>query len=140
MHLAAGMARVDGVDIAIAPGKRTPRGWAVVEAVWSGVGKPFAMPVEGCRVAGYGWQAPTRAAMPGLSRRWLALHDAPDYDLLPRLRPEIATVRFRAGLELGALHLPVWGIAQLVRIGILASGRPLAGLGLRFARALERFG
>jgi Domain of unknown function (DUF4166) len=66
--------------------------------------------------------------MPGLGRRWLFLVDTPDLDLMvQRFAPRKDAI-WRAGLELGFLHLGIWALSRLVAARVLPSLLPLAKL------------
>ena len=71
-----------------------------------------------------GWGSTVRERMPGLGLRWLSLVETPDLDLVPqRFAPERAAI-LRAGLELGVLHLGLWGLSKLVTVGGMPADAP----------------
>ena len=47
--------------------------------------------------------------------------NVPDLALFPELFPELKTVRFSAGLELPFVHLGLWALSWLVRIGLVSN-------------------
>jgi len=100
----------------ISPGQKAERGLATTQGILSYVGKPLK-PFLGRTRASYGWQDIYRQNYPELGKRWMANCDVPDLDLLPE-HYGIKSIRFSAGLELGALHLGLWGLSWLVRAGI----------------------
>lgn len=65
--------------------------------------------------------------MPGLGRRYLSLIETPDLDLVPQRFAPRQDAIFRAGLELGFLHLGIWALSLLVVAGLVRSLAPLAG-------------
>ena len=81
-----------------------------------------------------------RREMPGLGRRWLSLAETPDLDIIPARFAVRDTATFRAGLELASLHLGLWVASLTVRLGLLSSLAPLAGLFRWMANRLEPFG
>jgi saccharopine dehydrogenase-like NADP-dependent oxidoreductase len=124
-------AEMDTVSSAIAPGNRTPRGWATMLAILSYCGKPYRILQEGAWRTVYGWQSLRRCHLHGLGTRWLAHCDVPDLDVLPARYPGLHSVDFRAGLELRRMHLGLWLATWGVRIGLIRDLR-------RFAKPLYR--
>ncbi|HVJ55408.1 MAG TPA: saccharopine dehydrogenase NADP-binding domain-containing protein [Aliidongia sp.] len=134
--LVQGWRRVDRIEIAIAPGNRAPRGEAVVRAILSYVGRPVRLFRDGRWQTAPGWSLLARPSIEGLGRRWLSLCETPDLDLMPARFAVRDTVIFRAGLELGLLHLGLAAAGWPVRLGLLPSLAPLSGLARRFADLL----
>jgi hypothetical protein len=64
----------------------------------------------------------------------------PDLALFPRRYPGVATVAFRAGLELAPLHLGLWLLAWLPRLGFGRSLSGLTGLALVVGALTRRLG
>jgi Saccharopine dehydrogenase NADP binding domain len=124
-------ADIDEVSSAIAPGNRTPRGWATMLAILSYCGKPFRVLQDGEWRVVYGWQSLRRLRVHGAGTRWLARCNVPDLDLLPARYPALRTVDFRAGLELRRMHLGLWLATWCVRAGLIRDLR-------RFAKPLFR--
>ncbi len=107
---------IESLQYGISPGQKTERGLATTQAVMSYVGKtiqPFASRSGGV----YGWQNIYRQAYPSLGKRWMANCDIPDLDLLP-VRYGIRCIQFSAGMELSLMHLGIWLLSWLVRIGV----------------------
>ena len=126
--LTQGWSRIDRIEAAISPGARAPRGLSVVRAILAWAGAPMRVFIQGRWIARPGWSDPRRTAFPGLGRRWTSLAETPDLDLLPaRFHPRRAAT-FRAGLELPALHLGLWLLSLLRRIGLVRTLEPLAVL------------
>ncbi|MGI9304763.1 MAG: saccharopine dehydrogenase family protein [Gammaproteobacteria bacterium] len=144
-HLAGGFDTVEHISVGISPGNRSPRGLATVSAILSYVGKPIPVWRAGRAARAYGWQGLLRRDIavrnrPKLRKRWFALCDVADADLLPEQFPGVRTVEFRAGLELGSLHLGLWLLSWLVRAGMIASLSPRARLLLGIADRLKNRG
>jgi hypothetical protein len=113
----------------ISSGARAP-GLATVRGVFSYGGKPIRSWQAGAWVDAYGWLNLCRHQFPQpLGKRWLGSCDIPDLELFPRRYPTVRTVSFQAGFASDLGHLVVWGLAGLVRRGILrdmtAFARPL---------------
>lgn len=125
---------VERVAFGIAPGNDTPRGRAVVDAILSRAGKPIA-DQPGRHV----WGSLRRMRMPGLGVRWLAACDLPEPALFAR-RFDVRDTYAGAGLELSLLHLGLWMLAGLVRIGLVRTLAPAAGWLAAAADRLRRFG
>ena len=134
--------RIDQLKYGISPGQRAERGLATTRAILSYVGKPFAR-FSSIRPDVYGWQDLYRQHYPDIGVRWMANCEVPDLDLLPP-RYQIGTIQFSAGLELGFLHLGLWGLSHLVRLGLPLSlprfARPLLAASNWFNRFGSRDG
>jgi len=109
-------AQIDLLKYGISPGQQAERGLATTSGILSYVGKPLK-PFPGGPQTRYGWQDIYRHTYPDIGKRWMANCDIPDLDLLPA-RYGISRIQFSAGLELGILHLGLWGLSWLVRAGI----------------------
>lgn len=121
--------RLDAIHMGISSGARAP-GLATVRGVFSYGGKPIRFWQAGAWVDAHGWMDLCRHEFPQpLGKRWLGSCDIPDLELFPRRYPTVRTVSFQAGFASDLGHLVVWGLAGLVRIGILrdmiALARPL---------------
>jgi saccharopine dehydrogenase-like NADP-dependent oxidoreductase len=139
-RLTAESGEVHAVDVAIAPGNRAPRGLSLVRAILSWAGRPVRVFRGGRWVEEPGWGRPERIDIDGVGPRWLSLCETPDQDLLvERYRPA-ADATFRAGLELGLLHLGLYAASGLVRLGLLRSLAPLAWPMKHIADLLLPFG
>jgi saccharopine dehydrogenase-like NADP-dependent oxidoreductase len=131
---------IHALQVAIAPGNRTPRGFSLVEAILSWAGRPVRVFRSGRWVEEPGWGRAERVEIEGLGPRWLSLCETPDLDLLvERYRPT-SDALFRAGLELGLLHLGLGALSAIVRMGIMRSLQPLARPLKRVADVLLPFG
>ncbi len=124
----AHFARLDSIDISIAPGQQTPRGVATLAAVLSYCGKPFSVWEAGRWQTAYGWQDMHRFRYPEFGRRWLARCDVPDLQLFPARYSGVTRVRFDAGLELAFAQWAFWLLAGVVRAGLIGNARVVARL------------
>ena len=66
--------------------------------------------------------------------------DVPDLELMPQHFPSLQSVRFRAGVEIGAFHLGLWSMSWLVRAGLIRDLGSLASPLLRAKRKLSFLG
>jgi hypothetical protein len=87
-----------------------------------------------------GWQGLTRLSFPGLGTRLAADCDVPDLALFPMRYPDLSTLRFRAGLEVPLFQIGLWGMAALVRSGIVAHPERWARALVAMKRLLRGFG
>ncbi|WP_299853932.1 saccharopine dehydrogenase NADP-binding domain-containing protein [uncultured Roseobacter sp.] len=135
---ASDFARIDLMKYGIAPGQGAERGLATTRAILGYVGRRLA-PFRGIRSDIYGWQDIYRQPYPGLGARWMANCDVPDLNLLPD-RHNIRTIQFSAGLELGLMHLGLWAISCLVRLGLPLPLERMAPALLSISNWLNPFG
>ena len=124
----------------ISPGNSFDPGLATVQSILSYVGKPFEMRSCGGACTVYGWQGLRRQPFGSLGARWLGDCDIPDLALFPERFPEIETLRFGAGVEVGMFHLGLWGVSWLVRGGLVRKPAALAGSLLALKRRLSLLG
>jgi saccharopine dehydrogenase-like NADP-dependent oxidoreductase len=124
----------------ISSGAKTP-GLATMQAVLGYCGKPFDRLEEGAWVTTWGWQDLHRHqyAAP-VSGRWLGSCDIPDLELFPQRYPGVRSVVFHAGVGNPASHLATWGLAGLVRKGLVENLAPLAPSLKRLSEWLEPIG
>lgn len=111
----AGGERPVVIDTAILPGNRAPRGISVMRSILSQAGRP--MPVwRGNRWEwARGWSGPAQYRLPGGLVRQGWQIGVPDQRLFPA-HFGAATVRFRAGLELGVMRYGLALFAGLRRV------------------------
>jgi saccharopine dehydrogenase-like NADP-dependent oxidoreductase len=121
-------ARLDAIDISIAPGQQTPRGAATLAAVLSYCGKPFTAWEQGRWQTVYGWQDVHRFHYPAYGSRWLARCDVPDLQLFPARYAGVTRVRFDAGLELAVAQWVFRLLAGMVRAGLIKNASVFARL------------
>lgn len=88
----------------------------------------------------YGWHDLKFRKFWGLNNSPLGNCDIPDLEIFPARYPELKTIRFKAGLELTILHLGLWALSGMVRIGILPSLQGLAPYLLKISRVFDPFG
>jgi len=143
-HLADGFDTVSSVEIAITASNRTSAGPSVAAAILSYVGRPVRLWRGRRWTSGWGWQGLRRMrfavdGVPALERRWVALADVPDHDILPALLPGSPAVIFRAGTELAVQTLGLWLLSWPVRWFGGSLGR-LALFLLPLQRLTRRFG
>jgi saccharopine dehydrogenase-like NADP-dependent oxidoreductase len=124
--LTAGWRAVDATTVAISPGARAPRGRSVVHAILSYVGRPVRVFEAGRWTTRPGWSGPRRVHIPRLGRRWVSLCETPDLDAVPERFHVRRDAPFLAGLELPVMHLGLWLLAWLPRLGLMRSLVPLA--------------
>jgi hypothetical protein len=136
--LHSGFAVIERMRYSISPGQQAERGLATTQGILSYVGKPLA-PWPGQTRPVFGWQDIYRQDYPELGKRWLANCDIPDLDLLPA-RYGIKHIQFSAGLELGPLHLGLWGLSWLVRLGLPLNLPRYAAPLLAISNWFDRFG
>lgn len=137
---APAFAQIEDVDYAIATAQRTNPGLATTAAILGYAGKPFTTLQGGREVTVYGWQSLKARKYPGLGWRLLGNCDVPDLALFPERYPGLKSLRFRAGLEVPALHMGLWALSWLVRAGIVNTLRPLASAMLRAGKWFDVFG
>lgn len=136
--MTAGWREITTVRAAISPGAQAPRGLSVVQAILSYTGQPVRIFSGGAWRTEPGWSGLRRVAMPGLGRRLVVLCDTPDLDVMaPRVTRE---VRFLAGIELDIMQWGLWLLSWPVRLGLVRSLRPMAGLLREVAGWLAPFG
>jgi hypothetical protein len=124
-HLAAGLDRVDRVEIALSASNRSTAGASIAAAILSYVGRPIRLWRGGRWIEKHGWQEMRRERLRAgglaLPRRRVALIDVPDHDLLPAMLAGRPAVTFRAGNELAFQMLFLWLASWPVRWGWVRS-------------------
>lgn len=122
----------------ISPGQKAERGLATTQGILTYVGKPLRAHADD-DAPSYGWQDIYRQEFPQLGKRWMANCDIPDLDLLP-LKYGFRSIRFSAGLELAPLHLGLWALSWLVRLGAPLHLPRFANWLLKASNLFDRFG
>jgi hypothetical protein len=111
--------RLDGIDSAISPGNRTPRGLATTRAILGYAGRAYPALVGGRWRPVHGWQSLRRLRIPAVGTRWFARCEVPDLSVLPARYTSLRDCDFRAGLELRRMHFGLWLATWAVRVGLV---------------------
>ena len=125
-------AKLNTIDIVIAPAQRAPRGAATVAAVFGYAGQSFQWRQDGRWRTVYGWQELKRERF-SFGNRLAAACDVPDLELLPTRYAGVQTVTFRAALEVSLQHYALWTLGACRRMGLPI---PIA----RWGASLDRMG
>ena len=127
-RMTAGWTRIDRVFSAISAGSRAPRGTSLIRAILSWTGRPVRCFVDGRWRERPGWGGMRRVSIPTVGRRWVALAETADLDLMPARFTPTREGLFHAGLESPVLQWALWLLSWPVRLGLVRSLEPLAGL------------
>lgn len=136
-HFKSEFKTIDKLDFGITPGAKTPRGTATAKSILSYIGKPLKSFPGGKRV--FGWQDLHKVTYPDLGNRWMGNCDVPDLDLLPK-KYNIKQLRFSAGMESGMLHLSIWLLSWLVRMGLPLNLMNYASMLTKLSHIFDVFG
>lgn len=128
---------IESLIYGISPGQKATRGLATTKSIMTYVGKPLK-PFAGSNNS-YGWQNIYRQDYPELGKRWMATCEIPDLDLLPG-HYAIKSIRFSAGMELSFMHLGIWFMSWLVRLGLPLNLYKHSDLLLRVSNWFDFFG
>lgn len=139
-EFAAEFEQIVAVDYGITTAQRTTRGLATTAAILSYVGRPFFNLQAGEMQQVHGWQGLKLRRYRSLGWRWLSQCDVPDLSLFPRRYPTLQSIRFSAGIEVGILHLGLWGVSWLVRLGLIRKLERTALYLLRTSRGFDWLG
>lgn len=118
-HYKDQFAVLEALDYGITTAQKTNRGLATTAAILGYTGKPFKTLIDGKMQDVYGWQSLHARKYGALGWRLLGNCDVPDLALFPKLYPDLKTVRFYAGLEIPFIHVTLWALSWLVRIGVI---------------------
>lgn len=136
--------QIEFIESTILPGNKAPRGLSVIQSIVHQAGRPFSGWIDGGQKQLLGWSdqkqraitvSPSRKIRP----RWSALVATPDTKLMPE-RFASENVAVRAGLELSIMHLGLYALTLLPRLGLIRTLRPLAQLLRRMAELFLPFG
>jgi hypothetical protein len=132
-RLAQGMARIEAVTGGIAPSPHANVGLNVIRAIASYAGRPIEIVRDGRKSVGYALIETRRytIAPPGclpLRPVRFSLVDVPDLQVLPGLWPSLRSVWLGAGPVPELWHRALNALAWAVRLRLLPSLVPLAGL------------
>jgi saccharopine dehydrogenase-like NADP-dependent oxidoreductase len=134
------LARMDKIDICIAPAQKAPRGVATLRAVLSYCGEPVRLWRDGAWTSEVGWSNPEWIEFARMRPRRGALCDIPDLELFPARYPGCREVMFRAALEVGATQQAFALLAALRVRRLLPPLARLAPLLHRVAVLFDRLG
>lgn len=137
-HYKNDFATIDSLIYGISPGQKAPRGLATTESILTYLGKPLK-PWGNQKQTCFGWQDIYRQEYPELGKRWMANCDIPDLDLFPH-KYGIKNIHFSAGMENSVLHLGMWAMSYLVRIGLPLNLPKHAKLLLSLSHIFDSFG
>lgn len=137
-HFKHEFSEITEMKFGISPGQKAERGLATTQGIFSYLGKPLK-PFLGHKKPAYGWQDIYRQDYPTLGKRWMANCDIPDLDIFP-VRYGIRKIQFSAGLELGFMHLGLWGLSWLVRLGLPVNLSEFASPLLKISNLFNAFG
>lgn len=118
-HFQSEFKEIDSLNYGIATVQRFSRGFATAKGLLTYIGKRCRSPM-GENSPFYGWQGLHYVKYPGLGRRWMGRCDTPDLDLFPQ-HYGIKKMQFYAGMESSFLHLSMWFVSWLVRLGLPVS-------------------
>jgi hypothetical protein len=132
-RLQQGMARIDTVMGGIAPSPHANVGLNVIRAIASYAGRPVKLVRDGRKTVGYALIETKRytIAPPGrlpLRPLRFSLVDVPDLQVLPALWPSLRSVWLGAGPVPEIWHRALNALAWAVRLKLIPSLLPLAGL------------
>lgn len=128
---------INSLTFGIAPGQKAERGLATTQGILSYIGKRLE-PCVGYEKR-YGWQDLYLQKYPEIGRRWMANCEVPDLDLLPE-KYGIRKIRFSAGMENPMLHLSIWALSWMVRLGFPLNLQAHAPLLLRGSNCFDFLG
>lgn len=137
-HYKNDFAIIDSLIYGISPGQKSPRGLATTESILSYLGKPLK-PWGHDNKKYFGWQDIYRQTYPELGKRWMANCDIPDLDLFVE-RYKLNNIHFSAGMESSILHLGMWLMSYLIRMGIPLNLSKHAQALLSFSHLFDVFG
>lgn len=129
---------IDSLIYGISPAQKTERGLATTQSILSYLGKPLK-PGTNDQELRYGWQNIYRQNYPEIGKRWMANCEIPDLDLFPE-QYGLKSIQFSAGMENGLLHLGMWVMSWVVRLGVRLNLPKHAKPLLRFSHLFDYFG
>ncbi|MEM7020273.1 MAG: saccharopine dehydrogenase NADP-binding domain-containing protein [Pseudomonadota bacterium] len=131
---------LESINYGITTAQKTTRGLATTAAILGYTGKPFKSLINGKHQDIYGWQGLHARRYKGLGWRLLGYCNVPDLALFPRYYLELKDIRFYAGLELPFIHITLWLLSWLVRIGLIRNLQRAAPLLLRLSFLFDWLG
>lgn len=139
-HYKNEFATLDSVSCSITTAQKTTRGLATTAAILGYTGKPFTTLINGEMRDIYGWQGLKIHHYKHLGRRLLGYCNVPDLALFPKRYPDLKHLTFYAGLEIPLIHITLWSLSWLVRIGLVSNLETYAALLLRLSFLFDWFG
>jgi saccharopine dehydrogenase-like NADP-dependent oxidoreductase len=139
-HYKDEFAILEELNYGITTAQKTARGLATTAAILSYTGKGFVTVANGKTKTIFGWQSLHAKNYAGLGWRLLGNCNIPDLALFPKLYPQLKTVRFYAGLELPFVHITLWGLSWLVRVGLIKNLQAMAPLLLKLSFLFDWLG
>ena len=130
-HYKSEFLQLEELDYGITTAQKTARGLATTAAILGYTGKPFETRIENKQTRIYGWQDLRFRKYKKLGWRLLSNCDIPDLALFPGRYKGIKTIRFYAGLEIPFIHITLWSLSWLVRVGIIKNLQRYAPLLLK---------
>lgn len=130
--------QIDSLVYGITPGQKTSRGRSTLISILTYLGKPLKSSFNGNKLV-YGWQDIYRQEYPELGKRWMANCDIPDLDIFPK-QYGIKAIKFSAGVESSFLHLSVWALSWLKRVGLPINLKKYADFLLKLSNCFNVFG
>jgi saccharopine dehydrogenase-like NADP-dependent oxidoreductase len=131
---------LETLDYGITTAQKTARGLATTKAILGYTGKSFKTLIDGKQTIIYGWQGIHLRKYKDIGWRFLGNCDVPDLAIFPKRYPELKTIRFYAGLEIPLIHITLWKLSWLVRIGLIRKLGKLAPALLRLSFLFDLFG
>lgn len=130
--------KIESLTYGISPGQKAERGLATTKGILSYIGKPLKISGNNNNIR-YGWQDIYQEEYPELGKRWMANCEIPDLNLFPS-KYGIKKIHFSAGMESSALHLSIWAVSWLVRVGLISKLSNYAPLLLRASHLFDWLG
>ena len=131
---------LESLDYGITTAQKTTRGLATTAAILGYTGKSFKTLINGKDSDVYGWQSLHGRRYSSLGLRLLGNCNVPDLQLFPGRYPDLKTIRFYVGLELPFIHITLWSLSWLVRIGLIKSLKPTASILLKLSFLFDWLG
>jgi len=131
---------LESLDYGITTAQKTARGLATTAAILGYTGKGFQTIIGGIQTKIYGWQGLRARKYTNLGWRLLGNCDVPDLALFPKRYPSLKNIRSYAGLEIPFIHMTLWGLSWLVRIGFIDHLEKYAPLLMRLSFMFDWLG
>ncbi len=134
-------AQLQTLDYGISPGNQTERGEGTIASILHTTGQPFSTRIDDNLRTVWGWQNLRRVDLGyPLGKRWMSNCNIPDLDLIPQQFPDIKTIRFQAGLEVGLMHLGLWAMSYVSRMGWIHNWQRFSNRITALSRWFENWG